>query len=594
MKKLLFSTVFLILATTFSQNLMAQLYWGGAGGAWDSAGWSNTNSAPYTTAWDANTTTVHFNLDGNIAGPTTNSLFKIANIFCNANVTLTSPSSAATARLGNANGLTTYDISDTKKLDLSSQPIQAGTTSLQKDGLGTLAVTGTVYSGGCTLNAGTFISRGGGNGFGSGVLTINGGTIGVTQGTTFACSAVNIQADFTFGSTIAPAANNFNMNFIAGTGFNLGAATRTITLNTTGLVNINGVISGNTGSGLTIGAGSINGNLVLLNASNSYTGPTTLSGGNLALGIANSLTTSSSINFNGGTLKSGLSAGFSNNFNTTINLLNNSTLTLGTGVHSLNFNASNAVAWTTGRLLTITGWQGAYDGSSGTAGKIFVGTDATGLTVSQLAQIKFFNGTTNYDAILLSTGELVPSTVTLPISLISFNGSTGLNGNQLKWTTSSEQNNSHFEVLRSGEDKVFYKIGSVEGKGNINSISQYSFLDFSPLKETNYYILKQVDFDGKSKKYGPISINSILKASVSTLSVYGNSSDLNVSFVSKLEEQGILKCFDLNGKLILNKIISLKSGNNNFKINEFSELFSGVYIMTMETSSGLQKIKFSL
>ena len=119
-------------------------------------------------------------------------------------------------------------------------------------------------------------------------------------------------------------------------------------------------------------------------------------------------------------------------------------------------------------------------------------------------------------------------------------------------------------------------------------------LDFSPLKETNYYILKQVDFDGKSKKYGPISINSILKASVSTLSVYGNSSDLNVSFVSKLEEQGILKCFDLNGKLILNKIISLKSGNNNFKINEFSELFSGVYIMTMETSSGLQKIKFSL
>ncbi|PQJ11346.1 hypothetical protein CJD36_005970 [Flavipsychrobacter stenotrophus] len=92
----------------------------------------------------------------------------------------------------------------------------------------------------------------------------------------------------------------------------------------------------------------------------------------------------------------------------TVTLTSNSTITLGTGAaHSIKFGTS-ATGWTGGALLTIRGWQGSFQ--SGTAvstkGKVFFGT-AAGLGAN-LAQIKFDDGTYVYDALQLSTGEVVP------------------------------------------------------------------------------------------------------------------------------------------------------------------------------------------
>ena len=89
-------------------------------------------------------------------------------------------------------------------------------------------------------------------------------------------------------------------------------------------------------------------------------------------------------------------------------LSGSSNLTL-TGVpHSVQFGDSHLATWTTGAILTINGWQGSYNGSAGTQGRIFAGTTSSGLTTAQLAQIQFYNGTTNYPAVILSTGEVVP------------------------------------------------------------------------------------------------------------------------------------------------------------------------------------------
>jgi hypothetical protein len=107
----------------------------------------------------------------------------------------------------------------------------------------------------------------------------------------------------------------------------------------------------------------------------------------------------------------GISASSVINFST-IALSNNSEIKLeALNSHTLSFAASSAVPWTASRTLTITGWQGTYTtsaGSPGTVGQIFVGTTSSGLTSSQLNQIRFFDGTNYYGAILLSNGELVP------------------------------------------------------------------------------------------------------------------------------------------------------------------------------------------
>jgi hypothetical protein len=77
--------------------------------------------------------------------------------------------------------------------------------------------------------------------------------------------------------------------------------------------------------------------------------------------------------------------------------------------HTLTFANSAAVSWTSPATINITGWSGAYNGTAGTGGRIFVGSTATGLTASQLAQILFFNGTNYFTATILGTGEVVPT-----------------------------------------------------------------------------------------------------------------------------------------------------------------------------------------
>lgn len=126
------------------------------------------------------------------------------------------------------------------------------------------------------------------------------------------------------------------------------------------------------------------------------------SGGTLLLSQHNQIKNSTNLILNGGTFSTGDTTGFSEKLGT-LTLSANSTINLGTGIHLLQFDDSSALAWS--GTLTIYGWTGTI-GTTGTQGKIFFGSNASGLTALQLAQISF-NGF-GPGAILLSSGELVP------------------------------------------------------------------------------------------------------------------------------------------------------------------------------------------
>jgi hypothetical protein len=186
-----------------------------------------------------------------------------------------------------------------------------------------------------------------------------------------------------------------------------GVAGFTVTnSNTTQVLNLAAKLAEGATAGSTLTLNS-SGGVIQLGGANTYTGATTTNAGTVTCGAANTIPSGSSLVLNGGTFSSGATTGFAQSTGT-LTLSNDSTIALGTGSHSLTFTASNGVSWTASKTLTVTGWTGLYNGTFGTAGKIFVGSTSSGLTAGQLAGIVFFDGTANHAATILTTGEVVP------------------------------------------------------------------------------------------------------------------------------------------------------------------------------------------
>lgn len=76
----------------------------------------------------------------------------------------------------------------------------------------------------------------------------------------------------------------------------------------------------------------------------------------------------------------------------------------------------------------------------------------------------------------------------------------------LKWRTSQEHDNDHFEVQRSEDGVSYNNIGMVEGSGTTSGPRTYQYVDSeSSAQVRHYYRIKQVDYEGKSD-YSSIAV----------------------------------------------------------------------------------------
>ncbi|MBK7213571.1 MAG: T9SS type A sorting domain-containing protein [Bacteroidales bacterium] len=266
----------------------------------------------------------------------------------------------------------------------------------------------------------------------TGILTVNSGsTLALSNFTMGGMTSLVMECGGTSASTISGTAQltlagNLTVNddgagtsgATISTPLALGA-NRTFTVADDGTsatdLTISGIISGTNLTILKAGAGTIT-----TTAANSYSGATTISAGMIKLNPAANATPATQYIMNGGDLST---EGITNNrtitSSKTLRLDLSSDIILGSNAHTLTFAASNGETWASNQMLTITGWAGSYNGTAGTAGKIFFGNSASGLTSQQLSKIQFFNGTSYFPAMLLSTGQLVPYALSIATGTIS-------------------------------------------------------------------------------------------------------------------------------------------------------------------------------
>lgn len=182
------------------------------------------------------------------------------------------------------------------------------------------------------------------------------------------------------------------------------------------------------------------------------------------------------------------------------------------------------------------------------------------------------------------------STITLPVSLNSFTAKT-INGNiAINWSTASEQNNKYFEILRSIDGVSFTKIGEMAGKNNSNSLNKYSFTDYTPISGTNYYQLKQVDINGESEIFGPVSAKVGFE-SKNNIDVINNEGTIKFVITTDKNINSRLKIIDISGKTHFAKQVQLNSGVNMVILEK--NLADGIYIVKIDANdlSIAQKFK---
>lgn len=173
----------------------------------------------------------------------------------------------------------------------------------------------------------------------------------------------------------------------------------------------------------------------------------------------------------------------------------------------------------------------------------------------------------------------------LPIDLISFDAQLNEASQvAITWATASEENNDFFAIERSIDGQNFFTLDTIKGAGNSNSLLEYEYVDKYPVAGTNYYRLKQTDYDGKFEYFKIASVyNETVQAEFSVISLGPNpyKDHFEVNFVSGDNNDVHLKLMDMQGKTIFSKSLETQIGENSYIYYDQANLQPGVYLFTI-------------
>lgn len=176
----------------------------------------------------------------------------------------------------------------------------------------------------------------------------------------------------------------------------------------------------------------------------------------------------------------------------------------------------------------------------------------------------------------------------LPIELISFTGASTQEGVQLDWVTASEIAFEGFHLQRSGDgigwDNLYWQVS----KGSPESMTEYRYMDKTPMNGTNFYRLRSVDLDGTVNISSIVQVNYSGKESKTEFSIYPTlASDwLNIRGV----ESGSTVRYEIRSPLgYLLKRGTLGQGAQTLDV---SHLSSGVMYLTLTDGVRLKTLTF--
>lgn len=173
----------------------------------------------------------------------------------------------------------------------------------------------------------------------------------------------------------------------------------------------------------------------------------------------------------------------------------------------------------------------------------------------------------------------------LPVNLASFTSTVNESNVMLSWTTSSETNNSEFQIERKFNG-LWEKIGYVEGSGTTSTPQSYQFIDRNIQSGTYQYRLMQIDYNGNFE-YFNLSNEVVIGTPINYKlnQNYPNPFNPITRIEYSLPGNGMvtLIVYDINGKEICSLVKESKpAGYYSVDFNG-SDLGSGIYFYSLTT-----------
>lgn len=208
---------------------------------------------------------------------------------------------------------------------------------------------------------------------------------------------------------------------------------------------------------------------------------------------------------------------------------------------------------------------------------LYNGSTWVGYTSTARSASSNFVTTSGLSNVSFSAATLAEPFTPLPVTLSRFWADKQPCGAVFRWTTSFEQNSSHFEIERSPDGLQFEKIGVVAAAGSSTSARQYNYNWTGPAG-TWYFRLRSVDLDG-SAKYAPVLTLQISCGSAG-ITIYPNPAR-NQVFLSGLSAGAMVTLSDAKGR----KLRLLRAMHRE-EVLQLSGLASGVYFITIQSPAG--------
>lgn len=175
---------------------------------------------------------------------------------------------------------------------------------------------------------------------------------------------------------------------------------------------------------------------------------------------------------------------------------------------------------------------------------------------------------------------LVDFSSPLPIELIQFYGICDKNKIILKWATASETNNNFFSVEKSDDGNLWRVIKIIPGAGNSATLLNYSLMDDSLYSKTNYYRLKQTDYNGNNSYSAIIFVTGCQNNSNFSLYPNPTSNEFTIDVTADATANVVVEVYDVLGKQIISKQVTLNSGVTSVKTN-IEQFTNGMYFVRL-------------